>query len=178
MKDLDKKSLMFSLLLSLSVVLVVVVTSCFLFNYDISEIDVTERRAYKLIQQTILVGALKDNHNTYLNNVWSTMGFLMLAIGWVVTSDKARNYWRSSNVARNVSLSAALIIMIFHITILYDIAYESEKLQALSQNLPVGASYYIITERMVLGSSIVNGSFFVLLWGLILLQTPKLLNAS
>lgn len=124
----------------------------------------------------VAIDALKDNHKAYLNNVWSTMGFLMLAIGWVVTSDKARAYWRNSSIIRNISLCTVVIIMVFHFTILKDISAESQRILELMKPPSFGSSYYLINERMVEGSMLVNGCFFVLLWFLIALQFPKAEN--
>lgn len=36
----------------------------------------------------VLFEALKHNYDTYLNNVWTTLGLLLLCIGWFLTSEK------------------------------------------------------------------------------------------
>ncbi|TQV77220.1 hypothetical protein FLL45_04545 [Aliikangiella marina] len=169
------KPLLISLVLSIGVIVSVSSLSLYLFESNALERKVMEWKANSSDSHKILIDALKDNHKTYINNVWSTMGFLMLAIGWVVTSDKARNYWQNSHLVRNISLLAVLTIMIFHITILYDISRESGRLMSLfgEEHELVGLSYYNVNARMVLGSAMVNGSFFLLLWALITLQIPN-----
>ena len=40
----------------------------------------------------LLLNSLKDNKTVHLNIIWSTMGLQLGAIGWLVTSENAREY--------------------------------------------------------------------------------------
>ena len=124
---------------------------------------------------TLVIDALKHNHATYLANVWATMGFLILAIGWIISSEKAREFFSNSNSSRRVCLNSIAILMVFHSIILFDMVYESERVLS-NIDIP-GAQYFVISMNHAISSVIVDGVFFVLLWTLIEQQAPKDNNA-
>jgi hypothetical protein len=101
------------------------------------------------------------------------MGFLFVAVGWVITSDKARGYLRSSSFIRNVSLSVITILMVFHTIILFDAVFESERIHEQIKSI-VGADYYKINFVLAVCSAIVDGVFFFLLWVLVAMQSDIL----
>ena len=121
----------------------------------------------------LVIDALKDNHTVYLANEWATIGFLIIAIGWVISSDKARLFWSSSEKARYVCLNAVTVLMVFHCFILFDAAFESERILANIQGEIPGAQYFAINRLLAFASSIVDGVLFILLWLLIANQTTS-----
>lgn len=121
----------------------------------------------------LVIEALKHNHSTYLANVWATMGFLLLAIGWNISSEKARELFSNSGASRLTCLNTIVILMVFHGIILFDMVYESERiLSNFNMDVP-GVNYFVISVNHAISSTIVDSAFFVLLWVLIEQQTPK-----
>lgn len=57
---------------------------------------------------------LKDLNKSYFQNVMSTLGFVLLAIGWVVTSEKSRSFLGSSKSIRFSSVAVVGIISMIH----------------------------------------------------------------
>jgi hypothetical protein len=69
--------------------------------------------------------AILDN---YLNNVWTTFGMYLLAIGWIITSDKSRSFLLSNPAARVAVRLAAVLILVIEIGILFFLQHRSESL--------------------------------------------------
>src|SRR5262245_35929986 len=64
----------------------------------------------------------------YIHNLWTAYGMYLLAIGWIITSDKSRSFLRNNLAARvAVGLSAVLILLI-EIGILFFLQQKSESL--------------------------------------------------
>ena len=40
----------------------------------------------------MLQDSMKHNFDLYIQNVWSTMTLIMISLGWLLTSDKARTF--------------------------------------------------------------------------------------
>jgi hypothetical protein len=57
---------------------------------------------------------LKDLNKSYVNNVMNTLAFALLAIGWVVTSEKSRSFLGSFNLIRFGSMAVVGIIALIH----------------------------------------------------------------
>src|SRR5437867_3653322 len=66
--------------------------------------------------------------NDYLHNVWTTFGTYVLAMGWIITSDKSRSYLLSNPAARVAVVSAAVLILFIEIGILFFLQHKSESL--------------------------------------------------
>jgi hypothetical protein len=57
----------------------------------------------------LLHDAAKRNYDRYMNVVWGSFSFLLIAIGWIITSEKARIFLHEKKVVRNVALRAICI---------------------------------------------------------------------
>ncbi len=57
---------------------------------------------------------LKDLNKSYFHNVMNTLAFVLLAIGWVVTSEKSRSFLGSSNLIRFGSMAVVGLIALIH----------------------------------------------------------------
>jgi Ni,Fe-hydrogenase I cytochrome b subunit len=66
--------------------------------------------------------------NDYLHNVWTTFGTYVLAMGWIITSDKSRSFLLSNPAARVAAVSAAVLILFIEIGILFFLQHKSESL--------------------------------------------------
>ncbi len=61
-----------------------------------------------------LFDILKDLNKSYSQNVMSTLGFILLTIGWIITSDKSRSFLSSSNSIRFSAIAVVGIIALIH----------------------------------------------------------------
>lgn len=53
---------------------------------------------------------LKKLNASYVGNTMATLGFILLAIGWIVTSDKARIFLSSSKIVKFGSIGVIIVI--------------------------------------------------------------------
>lgn len=73
----------------------------------------------------------------YIKNVWQTLGMFLVAIGWVVTSDKARTFLEGQRFVRLVCISAAFSILVIHICVLFGSYDKSERLYIHIKNTKI-----------------------------------------
>ena len=67
-----------------------------------------------------LLKALITNREAYLNNFWVTLGFLLAAIGWFLTSESARDYLLNKDTLIKVcSICIGLLFLIHVFVLLY-----------------------------------------------------------
>lgn len=75
--------------------------------------------------------SLKDKYKGYTTDVMKTLAFLLICLGWFITSDKSRDFFKKNRIARVSSIITLVIIGIIHIR---------------SQILSFKSSQYIISE--------------------------------
>lgn len=63
--------------------------------------------------------ALDANHDVYLRNVWTTLGFLFVIIGWLITSESARQYIGKSRRLRYFGVSFMIFAALCHAYFIY-----------------------------------------------------------
>ena len=56
----------------------------------------------------------QDLNKSYFRNVMSTLGFVLLSIGWIITSDKSRVFLGRSNQIRRSSIGGVAVIALIH----------------------------------------------------------------
>ena len=62
----------------------------------------------------LLFDILKDLNKSYVENVMATLGFVLLAMGWIVTSDKAREFIGGNKNVRGAAIFLIVAIAIIH----------------------------------------------------------------
>jgi len=67
----------------------------------------------------------KDQNKSYFQNVMGTLGFVLLAIGWVVTSEKSRSFLASSALVKFGAITVVGVIALIHSTISIGAYYVS-----------------------------------------------------
>jgi ABC-type phosphate transport system permease subunit len=75
-----------------------------------------------------LIDLQKAILDDYLHNVWTTFGMYLLAIGWIITSDKSRSFLLTNRAARVAVRLAAVLILVIEIGILFFLQHRSESL--------------------------------------------------
>jgi len=83
-----------------------------------------------------LLEALITNREAYLHNFWATLGFLILAIGWFLTSKEPRNFLNAHDkIKLSCSISVGLLFII-HVLVLFNTYRLSGKLVSEINSLP------------------------------------------
>lgn len=84
-----------------------------------SHIDSLDMAASSLLthekESMLLFQSLKDINDQYYEDVMKTLAFLIIAIGWFVTSDKSRQFFKRYNAARLTSIIAVAALGSIHI---------------------------------------------------------------
>jgi hypothetical protein len=70
----------------------------------------------------------------YIHNVWTAYGLYVLAIGWIITSDKSRSFLRNNLAARRAVGLAAVLILFIEMGILFFLRHKSESLYEYIKN--------------------------------------------
>src|SRR5437660_7459255 len=58
----------------------------------------------------VVFKALEDNYARYFDNIFKVVGFIIVATGWILTSDKSRESLQNNIVAHRITLGATFII--------------------------------------------------------------------
>ena len=127
--------------------------------------------------------ALMETFKAYVSIVVQTAGFILLAIGWVLTSDKARSYLGANHLARRIALGAIVVIAAIHLGVSWGYYKLSEKFVVLLDNLNyvehVFYERYEITMAILWMNGLLNLVLFALLFTLVLgLGRPGLTAVS
>jgi hypothetical protein len=77
----------------------------------------------------------------YIHNVWTAYGMYVLAIGWIITSDKSRSFLRNNLAARIAVGLAAVLILLIEIRILFFLQQKSEFLYQYIKNCDLWKLY-------------------------------------
>ena len=119
---------------------------------------------------TLLIDILK----TYSDNTMKTLASVIIALGWMVTSDKAREFLASDSAIfyYYLSLIALVFISIIHISASSRFYKWSQKTVTLLSKLnfaePEYYEDYVITKPLLIGNLIMNLSLLTILFAMIL----------
>lgn len=121
----------------------------------------------------LIYGALKDTFADYKNIVWSSFGFLIVAIGWILTSEKSRIFLHRVDSARHWALVAVGAIAAIHVIVLTETYYDSQAIMELLSVdkyvhcADVMRTYYALYEvkpYFLPFSMTINGVMFIFLF--------------
>lgn len=132
-----------------------------------------------------LLDALITNREAYLHNFWATLGFLILAIGWFLTSKESRNFLKEHRIVRlSCSISVGLLFVI-HVLVLSHTYWLSLKLVADIKSLYKGKSglsalidFYEVPCYWVFADGFINAILAILLIVLLNQSGKQKTNAS
>lgn len=120
----------------------------------------------------LLRASLEANFNGYTKNVWGTITAVLVAIGWLLTSEKSRIFLSRNLPARRAAILATVVIFVIHGLALADIAISSNELMALVEADPfirqegLSAEYFQrfqVPWRFAAASMALDGTLFLLL---------------
>ena len=120
---------------------------------------------------TFLFEILKDLNKSYVENVMATLGFILLSMGWMVTSEKAREFLRQNRPMRIGALIVIFTIAIIHSGVSIALWYVSnekhQQIVALNYTTAEYFEVYRLTRLHVALNLLMNLSAFGLLAGLV-----------
>jgi hypothetical protein len=122
----------------------------------------------------LLYKTLKEGHEDYITDVMKTLAFLILAIGWFVTSDKSREFFRKTIGVRLASIAALALLAGIHVWYCCDARASSQQTMVLLQKLnylpPEYYARYEITSMHLATNLAQNAILFVVLIVILLLM--------
>jgi hypothetical protein len=111
----------------------------------------------------------KDIFHSYVNNVMTTLGLIIIAIGWIFTSEQARLFLTENRIAFYISVFLIASIMLLHLFVSWQYHKASEINKELLVNLDyLGIEYYtdytIKTSQFIWNCSMNTGFFLGLIF--------------
>ncbi len=90
-----------------------------------------------------LHNSLHELSQDYTNDVFKTIGFLLLAIGWIVTSQHSREFIGSRPIIRWAGLTSIAVAVIVHVALVRErFLVSSDQWQQLSELGFMPSAYY------------------------------------
>ena len=83
----------------------------------------------------ILYQSLKEVGAGYSSDVMKTLAFLIIALGWFITSDKSREFFKRNRATRMSSIIALTILCIIHVRYCVQDYASSQKLMSLLSDM-------------------------------------------
>ena len=119
----------------------------------------------------------KSTSDLYYSTVWSTIGAFLISIGWVLTSDKARDYLAHGIKAKSFAIITIVLIELIHLIFLFKIQAKSEKIMNLINgiiNNSEVSQLYLIPKSYPFGSGLTTfGLALALITFIILLKNKN-----
>lgn len=131
-------------------------------------LQASDQSASKEKQFDLTYESFKNIHGDYTVDVMKSLAFLILAIGWFVTSNKSREFFSKRRAVRISAIVAAVALFLIHAWASISIHRLSEaKMSLLSALNYVDPQYYdsyrITATQVVLNLVMIAGLFAVLI---------------
>jgi hypothetical protein len=85
------------------------ITLVFFSQVAICQAQIDAQKKYDIIY-----GSLKDLHSEYIIDVMKTIALLTIGLGWLVTSDKSREFFKKNRTARISSIIIIALLCIIN----------------------------------------------------------------
>ncbi|MCH7475962.1 MAG: hypothetical protein IIA27_15025 [Gemmatimonadetes bacterium] len=121
-----------------------------------------------------LSSSLARLSDDYVNDTMKTISFLLLIMGWFITSERSREYLRANRPARSATLTAIPAVALMHAFLTHRFYAGSQaKVRALERLSYLGPDFYaddavtlaLLTANVAI-HLILFGTLFVLVWAL------------
>ena len=96
---------------------------------NVKSVGIQEKSSY------LVYDSLKEMSITYNEDVMKTLAFLIITLGWFITSDKSRDFFRRNRPSRISSIIAVVVISIIHVRASVHTYLSSKKLSSLLDNM-------------------------------------------
>ena len=137
-----------------------------------SQVDIKEKH-------TLIYESLKDVYKEYSSDYMKALAFLIICIGWFITSDKSRKFFNEKRAVRISAVIALIVICMIHIRSQINAYFYSQHIFSDLMNLNyLDPKYYEnsrITLEQLITNSIMNAVLFTVLI-LIILSLKKVTN--
>lgn len=115
----------------------------------------------------LLLEQLQDNVKTFRANVWGTMGFLVLVIGSLITSQTIQDALRTSSSTAKLTFALTFFIVCLHTLVLISVYVRSKRLLSAMHSLaymePMYYKYYGISFAHLSVSTLIDAALFVII---------------
>jgi hypothetical protein len=110
-------------------------------------------------QIQLIVDTLKDNYSIFRDNVWKLAGSGLIAVGWIMTSDHARNFLLEYKSSRFILIGTFIMAGIAHCVVNYRMVIKSQALierladkidRSIINNYTITIGLYILNAIAVL----------------------------
>jgi len=129
----------------------------------------------------LIYDSANATYDSYLYNVWTTLAIAVASIGWLLTSNSARQFLGTQRKARNLSITFLILIAVIHLVVLYATQIKSLRIHdllmkdAYVNKSEVAFEYfnqYLIPWYFPLFSFVLTGTMFLLLI-VFITKTPR-----
>jgi hypothetical protein len=117
----------------------------------------------------LVIDTSRSYRQAYLHNFWTTSGFLIVAIGWLLSIDKSKiDNSILADVGFRGACSVCLVLFFIHVGVLVYTCWKSKKLFKMFKSISIDSNwkreeknllFYGIPVHWVIVDVVVNGIF-------------------
>ncbi|PYS52315.1 MAG: hypothetical protein DMF68_01965 [Acidobacteria bacterium] len=130
----------------------------------LSQTSLSSKNDMRKDANDVVFKALEDNYARYFDNIFKATGFIIIAIGWILTSDKSREFLERHNLAYWVLLAGTFLIACGHVVALgYNYISSIKLIQQLREIGYIDCRYfkhYQISYIQICGSVLSDSILF------------------
>ena len=121
---------------------------------------------------SILFDATKESYQSFIHTVWTALGAVMVAIGWILTSRDARQFISSNENLKLTLIIIVLIFLVVHISVIIWHKLKSNSILDMLSRTDFSKSIkpdenvlelYSIPGIWVITTSVMNGALILVL---------------
>lgn len=118
--------------------------------------------------------SLKDTQKDYVTDVMKALAFLILCIGWFITSDKSRSFFRKNRALRISSIIALTMLCAIHINYQISTYIYSQQIFNDLSDMDYFDSIYYRSYQITIDQLIANSVMNTILFGVLILILSSL----
>ena len=122
----------------------------------------------------ILLGQFRDNYTRYVDNIWKTIQFTIIGIGWLITTVNGKATFAASSSITSMAVIVVIALMLTHIIVERRFFTESVTLyRQIIKNFPYVSHEEIRHWRIPFSLVLINTGVVTLLMLFILMLILK-----
>ena len=126
----------------------------------------------------VLFPALCEIQRSFLENTTKIAGFFLLAVGWLATSESARNYLRAESLVRNSAVAAVVAVTIIFCVVSWTAFAASRRILAELNGLNYISANATRHRRVTLSAFLAYTVANVCLASLVVVALVRTANAA
>lgn len=127
-----------------------------------------DRVAPKKAKFDLVYASFKQIHDDYSVDIMKTLALLIIGIGWFVTSNKSREFFRKTRSVRIWSVFAAVILYLIHAWASISVYRLSQEKMSLLSALEYVEREYFASYRITTASLVLNLVLIAALFGVLI----------